>query len=202
MAFQSIWYNTNMPPELVDLVMREIKPLEEALEPSKLYGGGYNEEKRKSKNAWVTCNSWVGGFCMSYIERANRENFHYDIDGFDGEHIQFTSYGPGDYYGWHCDGNLSGLFQPGNTHESRPNDFVMLASEKCRKLSFVLQLSDPEEYEGGEFQLMDDAGRCYFAPKSRGTVIIFDSRAQHRAKRVLSGTRKSLVGWIVGPRWK
>ena len=47
-----------------------------------------------------------------------------------------------------------------------------------RKLSFVLQLSNPDDYEGGNLQLMDEEGESYIAPRKQGTVILFDSRTQ------------------------
>jgi predicted 2-oxoglutarate/Fe(II)-dependent dioxygenase YbiX len=71
--------------------------------------------------------------------------------------------------------------------------------EQVRKLSFVMQLSDPDDYEGGNLQLLDEAGNSYIAPRKRGTVILFDSRTQHRVLKVTKGTRKSIVGWTVGP---
>ena len=74
--------------------------------------------------------------------------------------------------------------------------------ELVRKLSVVIQLSNPEDYEGGNLQLLSEDGKKYFAPRQRGTIIIFDSRTQHRVLKVTKGRRKSLVGWIVGPRWK
>ena len=70
------------------------------------------------------------------------------------------------------------------------------------KLSFSLQLSDPDDYEGGNFQLIDESGKLYVAPRKRGTIILFDSRTQHRVLKVKKGRRKSIVGWVVGPRWK
>ena len=42
----------------------------------------------------------------------------------------------------------------------------------------------------------------YFAPKQKGTLIVFDSRTKHRVRTVKTGLRKSIVGWVVGPRWK
>ena len=66
----------------------------------------------------------------------------------------------------------------------------------------TVQLSSPEEYSGGEFQLLTDDNESFFAPKEKGTVIIFDSRLRHRVRKVNSGRRKSLVGWAYGPRWK
>ena len=74
--------------------------------------------------------------------------------------------------------------------------------ELVRKLSFVLQLSDPDDYEGGNTQLIDEGGSTYFLPRKKGTMALFDSRTQHRVLKVTKGMRKSLVGWTVGPRWK
>ena len=81
-------------------------------------------------------------------------------------------------------------------------DFVNENVELVRKLSFVVQLSDPDDYEGGNLQLLDEHGGSYIAPRQRGTVILFDSRTMHRVQKVKSGIRKSIVGWTVGPRWK
>ena len=74
--------------------------------------------------------------------------------------------------------------------------------EKVRKLSFSLLLSDPETYEGGNLQLMSEDNKSYIAPRQRGTIILFDSRTQHRVQKVTKGVRKSLVGWVVGNRWR
>ena len=65
-----------------------------------------------------------------------------------------------------------------------------------------MQLSPPDDYEGGNVQLLADSGGSYIAPRKRGTVILFDSRTQHRVLKVTKGVRKSIVGWVVGPRWK
>jgi predicted 2-oxoglutarate/Fe(II)-dependent dioxygenase YbiX len=62
--------------------------------------------------------------------------------------------------------------------------------ELVRKLSFSLQLSDPDDYEGGNVQLLDEAGQSYIAPRKRGTIVLFDSRTQHRVLKVTKGTRK------------
>ena len=71
-----------------------------------------------------------------------------------------------------------------------------------RKLSFSLQLSDPEDYRGGELEFIDNSNKPFLAPKQRGTMVVFDSRVKHRVRKVKSGLRKSIVGWVIGPRWK
>ena len=35
---------------------------------------------------------WVGGFLWHYVQRANRENFLYDLRNIDGESMQYTRY--------------------------------------------------------------------------------------------------------------
>ena len=86
--------------------------------------------------------------------------------------------------------------------EGLAQDFLNEKIELIRKLSVVVQLSDPEDYEGGNLQIMSEDGKSYFVPRQRGTIVVFDSRAQHRVLKVTKGVRKSLVGWVVGPRWK
>lgn len=206
MAFQSIWYFTNVPKEIVDILENDLTAnFEGGMSDSKLAGDVLNKEKRNSQNTWIPTTHWIGGFLWHYIERANRENFLYDLRCIDGESMQFTRYGEGQYYGWHNDSGLSNHYKPqtvGNRIEGVGSDYLNEKTEMVRKLSFVLQLSNHDDYEGGNLQLLDETGRTYFAPRMRGTIILFDSRTQHRVLKVTKGTRKSLVGWTVGPRWK
>ena len=119
--------------------------------------------------------------------------------------MQYTRYSEGQFYGWHNDAGIVSQYKPvaiGNRVEGRGNDFVNENIEMVRKLSFALQLSDPDDYEGGNVQLLDEAGKPYIVPRKRGTMVLFDSRTQHRVLKVTKGTRKSIVGWTVGPRWK
>ena len=148
----------------------------------------------------------IGGFLWHYIERSNRENFLYDIDGIDAEKIQFTYYNKGDFYSWHNDAGLSLCYKPSsinnNNVQNVVDNFLHKNCDSIRKLSIVVQLSNPDDYEGGNLQIMDEQGRSYMAPRERGTVIVFDSRSQHRVHKIRSGQRKSLVAWVVGPRWR
>ena len=50
--------------------------------------------------------------------------------------------------------------------------------------------------------MMDDTENTFFVPRQRGTVVVFDSRTKHRVNKIRSGTRKSIVAWALGPRWK
>ncbi len=206
MAYQSIWYYTDIPKDIVDTIEKDLSEnFESKMEDSRLMGDALNYNKRNSKNAWIPTNHWTAGFVWHYIERANRENFLYNLRCIDGESMQFTKYEEGQFYSWHNDAGLSTHYKPistGNHQDGLVQDFLNEKIETVRKLSFVVQLSCEDEYEGGNLQLLDEAGKSYFAPRKRGTIILFDSRTQHRVLKVTKGVRKSLVGWVCGPRWK
>ena len=211
MAYQSIWYYTNIPDKIINIIEEDLSEnFDPHLQDSKVGDGDYgtvDKDKRNARNAWVPTDHWIGGFVWHYVQRANRENFLYDLTNIDGESLQYTVYGEGEYYGWHNDSGLATHYKPvsaGNrgTGEQIMQDFVNKNCEKIRKLSFSLLLSDSDTYEGGNLQFLDEAGKSYIAPRQRGTIILFDSRAQHRVQKVTKGVRKSLVGWTVGPRWK
>ena len=205
MAFQSIWHYTDIPEDLTNILVKDIEKFNSDMGDSKLMGDALNKDKRNSKNAWVPTNHWIAGFLWHYIERANRENFLYDLRCIDGESMQYTQYDVGQFYTWHTDSDLASHYKPvtvGNRGIDVANDFINTNAELVRKLSFVFQLSDPSEYEGGQLQLLDEEGKSYVAPAKRGAMILFDSRTKHRVLKVTKGTRRSIVGWVVGPRWK
>jgi len=60
-----------------------------------------------------------------------------------------------------------------------------------------LQLSGPDDYEGGLLEIqnveLEDQHR------EKGTVIVFPSSKLHRVTPVTSGKRKALVTWMEGP---
>ena len=208
MSYQSTWYFTNLPEKVVDLIAEDLtENFDAQMADSRLQGDALNKEKRNSQNAWIPTHHWIGGFIWHYIMRANRENFLYDLKCIDSESMQYTRYEVGQFYGWHNDAGLATQYKPvsvgnrGNGQEIA-QDFVNENCEMVRKLSFAMQLSDPDDYEGGNVQLLDEAGNSYFAPRKRGSIMLFDSRTQHRVLKVTKGVRKSIVGWTVGPRWK
>jgi PKHD-type hydroxylase len=208
MAFQTLWYQTDLPKDIIETIEKDLKVFDEQAQDSSVGHGGPGEiDKviRNSKNVWIPTSHWIGGFLWHYVQRANRENFVYDLTCIDGETLQYTQYGEGQFYNWHIDAGIDSFYKPQLISSSAQNiaqDQINLNGECVRKLSFSLQLSDPEDYRGGEVQFMDMAGKSFFAPKQRGTIIFFDSRTPHRVRKVKSGMRKSLVGWVVGPRWK
>jgi PKHD-type hydroxylase len=70
-----------------------------------------------------------------------------------------------------------------------------------RKLSISIQLSAPEDYEGGDLELLYGHQPEPMA-RARGAFIVFPSFMLHRVTPVTRGTRWSLVAWILGTRWR
>ena len=159
--------------------------------------------KRDSLVSYIPTDVWIGPMMWYWIQAANRRNFRFNITSFDTEMLQYTEYNEGQYYHWHPDQHLYTEYTPNFIPSSKYNQSSNLSfaeHEYVRKLAFSLQLSGPDDYDGGELQFLD-AGKLMTAPKAKGRMIIFDARTMHRVRKVKSGCRKSLVGWVVGPRW-
>ena len=205
MAHLVYWTFSEIPSEMVEILVKDLKKYDKSIKESRVNEPENAEGVRKSSNAWIDSSNWVGGFVWHYIMRANHENFMYDIEGIDTNEIQYTEYQKGEYYDWHIDDNIGRCMVNDRVLTSADNhgeSIAILNGEYIRKLSFSIQLSDPEDYEGGELEFKVGKEESFFAPNKKGTVIIFDSRTLHRVREVKSGVRKSLVGWVVGPRWK
>ena len=142
-----------------------------------------NSEIRESKIVWITPDSeinWVYQKLTAIITNLNENYFKFDLFGFI-EAFQFTEYNaPSGHYGKHIDSMYDGT---------------------VRKLSFVLQLSDPKDYKGGELRihLSDNPD---IMKKEQGTLVAFPSLTLHDVTSVTEGRRYSLVGWITGKPFK
>ena len=71
----------------------------------------------------------------------------------------------------------------------------------------TIWLNDPDEYEGGEFDIETKSPleeiRYDTLKLSKGSIVIFPSnKVWHRVRPVTSGERKSLVGWFSGPAFR
>jgi PKHD-type hydroxylase len=140
------------------------------------------DELRKSKIMFIKpgVNDWIYDRLAQASIQANTNRYKFDVLGFQTE-LQLANYSNNDFFEWHMD------FGAGDISN--------------RKLSISVQLSDEDEYEGGELQFMINQN-IITAPKEKGTAIIFPSFALHRVLPVTKGNRMSIVGWIAGPPYK
>ena len=72
-----------------------------------------------------------------------------------------------------------------------------------RKISAIIQLTDPSEYEGGDFEFFNlvnypDKDKI----RKQGTILFFPSFLEHQATPVTKGKRHSLAAWFDGPKWR
>lgn len=148
---------------------------------------GLKDDVRRSRICWIPNNEYFWPVyhrikkCVSF---ANQVYFDFDITRFD-ERIQFTEYDESytGHYGWHFD--------------------IGSSSRSCiRKLSVVVQLSNPLDYEGGDLEFSMDNDLVLKAPKTQGSIVIFPSYLRHRVTPVTKGLRRSLVTWISGPPFR
>lgn len=70
-----------------------------------------------------------------------------------------------------------------------------------RKLSLIIALSHPDDYQGGEFQVFN-AGIKNYGRLPQGSVMIFPSYIPHRVTPVIFGSRHVLINFVLGPRFK
>ena len=160
------------------------------------------QKKRNSDIVWMN-DRWIYKEVQPYLNQANEAagwNFQWDWS----ESCQFTKYGVGQYYGWHCDSWEEPYQRKQNDDGTWPPDHG-----KIRKLSMTISLSDPNDYVGGnlefDFRNQVDWERNKKAKikscdeiRPRGSVIVFPSFVWHRVAPVTSGTRYSLVMWSLG----
>lgn len=95
-----------------------------------------------------------------------------------------------------------------NSEKNEPCDlwYNELRPEKSqRKLAFIIYLSDPSEYEGGDFEAYNPRLESPSQPedeiskKARGSIVIFPTFLFYRILRVTKGSQFTLSGWVHGP---
>jgi len=125
--------------------------------------------------------NWLYQKVSYLIGTANKDHFLFNVDDFGP--MQYTKYKVDGHYTWHW-------------------DVFFGWQQKVRKMSIVIMLNDPDDYEGGEFEIvnngnLDDIKK--FKPL-KGDAIFFASWMPHRVLPVSSGERNTLVTWVTGPR--
>jgi len=178
--------STKLPESIIDEVCLQLH--DKHLEQSTVDQGNHNKYIRDTLGTGIPTYQWFAGMIWYYIDRVNREHFQYDITQIENENMNYLVYPAEGHYRWHQDNSL---FVPDTT--------------QSRKLSFSLLLSSPNDYTGGELQFhYNNYGSTgvFSAPKEKGSLIVFDSRLNHRVTPVKNGIRKVLVGWVTGPKWK
>lgn len=178
-----------LSPEDINLILSQPEWLN--LQSGCIGGAGdtstISHDVRNSQVAWVGAKPELRHIWEKIslaVAEVNSRFFHFDITGFY-EPMQLSVYTETEqgHYSWHTDYS--------NTDRHAP-----------RKLSMAMLLSDPSEFEGGEFQVktVDDTAQTLECKKGR--AWFFPSYTLHRVAPVTKGVRRSLVLWIGGPQFK
>ena len=90
MAHLSCYRFTNLPPEIINIVERDIEVFHAENDTSQLIDNVVNKDIRNSKNSWIPDSHWIAGWLWYYVQKINYENFKYDIIDIDAGTLQYT----------------------------------------------------------------------------------------------------------------
>jgi len=132
----------------------------------------------KQQGLPMTSEGWPYTYILDIIQQANNMKYNFELSGImNYDSPMVVRYNKKDHYDWHID--------VGKEYSNR-------------KLSFIIQLSDPDWYDGGDIEFLGSVVKTEIFRK-KGTIIIFPSFLGHRITPVKKGERHSIVGWVHGP---
>ena len=179
------WWENGFTEQELNWLQEQAQKAEQRAQAGGMKDEAQLMQVRRSQVSWLKKEqdtAWVFEKLGHIASSLNAQYYRFDLTGF-GEPIQLTNYDQSEQgmYGWHVD--YGGKISP------------------SRKLSLVLQLTDPSQYEGGNLQVLI-SGQPQTVRKQRGLVAAFPSYVLHQVTPVTSGSRQSLVAWVSGPAFK
>ena len=178
------WWEGAFRDEELDWLQERARQATQRAQVGGADGGEVNDQIRRSELNWLNKDpdcEWVFQKLSHVASKLNADYFGFDLTGF-GEALQLTNYNESNQgtYIWHQDFGSSGV---------------------SRKLSMVLQLSDPQDYQGGELQLLTRKEPTSIK-KKRGLITVFPAWTLHQVTPVIKGNRQTLVAWVSGPAFR
>lgn len=187
------YWNQYFSKEKCELILREGLKI-----PAKDAGLGVagmtestNNEVRRSKTRFIqktdTQFEWLFDDLWKLAMRCNHDFFNFHVTNL--SYIQLAEYDEA-YQG---------------EYKMHQDVFWINNDAYHRKLTCVVQLTDPSEYEGGNFEMYGltnypDAQQLA-EMKNLGSAILIPSFINHAALPVTKGRRYSLAIWFEGPKW-
>lgn len=178
------WFEKGFTNEELDKIYNDLADV--PFEKATILSGKAEKEIRTSRIKWIPRDSnwnWLYEKLMNMAVEANDQLWGFDLITAN-ELIQYTEYLAEDegHYTWHQD--------------------IGHGDASLRKVSLTVQLSDPEEYEGGDLEMWQGGHAMQTAERGAGVVFIFPSYMMHRVTPVTKGTRRSFVLWVGGQHYK
>jgi len=178
------WYRAGFSKEELEKIYTDLE--NDPFEKATTLDGNSEKDVRSSRIKWIPKNKqweWLYQKLMNMAVDANDNLWDFDLISAD-EKIQYTEYLAEDegHYTWHQD------IGPG------------MASQ--RKVSITVQLSESDEYEGGDLELWRGGNNVVTAERGAGVTVLFPSYLMHRVTKVTKGKRRSFVLWVGGQHYK
>tara|TARA_R110001592_G_scaffold224213_1_gene479786 strand:+ start:2600 stop:3160 length:561 start_codon:yes stop_codon:yes gene_type:complete len=186
MKYQWVYYTNNIDNNLIDAIVKfgldsdltkgQIRRVNKPIVKKNI---------RTSEVSFIEDNNVINTL-YSLVQKANNNAFGFDLSGLETPQFALYSSKVKGHYDWHTDTQWI-------------NDVMF-----HRKLTIVVQLSDPHDYEGGVFEIEESGAtkKQLFEMKKKGSVIIFPSFLKHRVTPVTKGKRLSLTGWAIGSKFR
>jgi len=181
-------HNSKLDQREISTIINNGKELKDGLIGNKNKDGDKGTKIRSGQVCFLdddTVPSSVWVKLNNMLVASKKENPEWDVSITGTQPLQYAVYREGDHYDWHADQTVP-----------------YAGTNTIRQLSVVVSLSDPKDYEGGEFEylrILKGAPPLHMSVKlEKGTMIMFPSFVKHRVAPVTSGVRRSLVGWYVG----
>jgi PKHD-type hydroxylase len=140
-----------------------------------------DDHYRVCKTSWIEEASRTEFIFQRLRDVVHSVNELYQLEaaGF-GEPLHYIGYEAGGRFEWHTDLGSGPM--------------------STRKISLSIQLSDEDEYRGGDLEFCPHGVIPEF--RGLGNAIAFPSYIAHRVLPVSEGQRHALVAWIHGPAFK
>lgn len=184
------YFKSRFSKEMCEKILNDVKVIEPGDAIVGLSDGKVANDIRRSKVRFINSTDWRFTYIFDEMWKmaltANNDFFNVHITRLN--FLQIAEY----------DASYQGEYKAHHDVFWINNDPIY-----HRKLSCVVQLSDPNTYEGGDLELIDVSARPTPEDvRAQGTAIFFPSMFMHKANPVLRGTRYSIAAWFEGPKWR
>lgn len=150
-------------------------------------GGGVIPGDRRVAEISYGPTHWVQGIVWNYANLANDRAWGLEVAESDSTVL--LRYTPDSHFVWHQD-----VLAPATGDDD--------VEPSCRRLSVILNLTDPSGYEGGILRFRDGADREITDRRVQyqGSITVFPSDLLHKVEPLTHGERFTVVSWILGPQ--
>ena len=146
---------------------------------------GESSKRRVSDVTWIDISkpkfNWIYDRIVGYVENTNNNVWRYDLPKpYLVQGLQLGKYKKDSHFDWHTD--------------------YSAGSASTRRITLVVQLTNPNEYEGGKFEIFNGNRKTEMDHmlNNQGNMLLFPSHIWHKVTPLTKGVRFSLTGWILG----